>query len=40
MQLVVRATEKDVKSYFQQIGPVIDVQMIKDKSSGRCKGFG
>jgi len=39
-QLVVRAGERDVREYFEQVGPVSDVQLIRDKSSGKSKGFG
>lgn len=37
--LVVRATEQDVKAFFEAVGKVKDVQLIKDKS-GKSKGFG
>lgn len=39
-QLVVRAGERDIRKYFEQVGPVSEVQLIKDKSSGRSKGIG
>jgi RNA-binding protein 39 len=37
--LVVRATEQNIKSFFEAVGRVKDVQLIKDKS-GKSKGFG
>lgn len=39
-QLVVRAGERDVRAFFNQIGPVADVRLIKDKQSNRSKGLG
>ena len=39
-QLVVRASERDVREYFEQVGPVSDVRLIRDRASGRSKGFG
>jgi len=39
-QLVVRAKEKHIKKFFEMAGPVVDVKLIKDKHSGRSKGFG
>ena len=37
--LVVRATEQDIKNFFEAVGRVKDVQLIKDKA-GKSKGFG
>jgi RNA-binding protein 23/39 len=37
--LVVRATEQDVRDYFEAVGKVNDVQLIKDRA-GKSKGFG
>jgi RNA-binding protein 39 len=39
-QLVVRASESDVKKFFEAVGPVNDVKLIKDKLTGKSKGFG
>jgi RNA-binding protein 23/39 len=39
-QLVVRATEEQVKEFFEQIGQVEDVKLIRDKFSNKSKGFG
>ena len=38
-QLVVRAEERDVREYFEQVGTVSDVRLIRDRSTGRSKGF-
>lgn len=38
-QLVVRATDSDVRRFFEAVGGVKDVQLIKDKA-GKSKGFG
>lgn len=38
-QLQVRAGERDVRAYFEQVGGVEDVSLIKDRS-GKSKGFG
>lgn len=37
--LVVRASDDDVRGYFEAVGKVKDVQLIKDKA-GKSKGFG
>ena len=39
-QLVVRASDRDVREFMEQIGPVVDVQLIRDRSTLRSKGFG
>jgi len=31
--------EPDVESYFKKVGKVIDVAVMRDKSSGRSRGF-
>eukprot|EP00924_Labyrinthula_sp_SR-Ha-C_P005987 maker-scaffold_14-snap-gene-11.53-mRNA-1 protein AED:0.00 eAED:0.00 QI:311/1/1/1/1/1/2/39/562 len=38
--LQVRVTEKDLKKYFKRFCKVKDVILIKDKYSGKSKGFG
>jgi len=40
-QLQVRVTEKDIKRFFKKVGSVKvkDIQLIKDKFTGRSKGF-
>jgi len=34
------ATEDDLKSHFSQAGNVTSVALIKDRATGRAKGFG
>ncbi|MHB8778991.1 MAG: RNA recognition motif domain-containing protein [Anaerolineales bacterium] len=34
------ATEDDLKEHFSQAGNVTSVALIKDRASGRAKGFG
>jgi cold-inducible RNA-binding protein len=34
------ATEDDVKNHFSQAGTVTSVALIKDRATGRAKGFG
>lgn len=34
------ATEDDLKNYFSQAGTVTSVALIKDRATGRAKGFG
>lgn len=34
------ATEDDVRNYFAQYGTVSEVIVIKDRDTGRSKGFG
>jgi len=31
--------EPDVENYFKKVGKVIDVAVMRDKSSGRSRGF-
>lgn len=33
-------TDDQLKDYFSQVGQVIDAVVIKDRDSGRSKGFG
>ncbi|MBS0358326.1 MAG: RNA-binding protein [Proteobacteria bacterium] len=35
-----RVTEEDVQSAFSQFGPIESVMLIKDRETGRLKGFG
>ncbi|KAL4527618.1 hypothetical protein Ndes2526B_g08705 [Nannochloris sp. 'desiccata'] len=37
--LNLRAEEHDVFQFFKQAGPVADIKIIKDRKSGRSKGF-
>ncbi len=37
-QLSVRLRSKELKSFFEQVGTVIDASIVKDKSTGRSKG--
>ena len=39
-QLVGKLDERDVRDYFAQVGGVVDVQLIRDRVSGKSKGFG
>lgn len=39
-QLVVRASDRDIRAFFEQIGPVADVRLIRDKQTGKSKGLG
>jgi RNA recognition motif-containing protein len=34
------ATEDDLKTHFSQAGTVTSVALIKDRATGRAKGFG
>ena len=34
-----QATEQDVKNHFSKSGEVLSVDIIKDRDSGRSKGF-
>jgi RNA recognition motif-containing protein len=34
------ATEDDIKNHFSQAGVVASVALIKDRATGRAKGFG
>jgi len=38
-QLVMKATERQIRSFFEKIGKVKDVIMIRDKYTNRHKGF-
>jgi len=38
-QLVMKAKERDLKKFFEQLGPVNGVIMIRDKYTNRHKGF-
>lgn len=38
--LVSRAREKDVRDFFEALGPVNDVQLIRDRASKRSCGMG
>lgn len=31
--------ERDIEDYFKKVGNVIDVAVMRDKSSGRSRGF-
>ncbi|MBS0358327.1 MAG: RNA-binding protein [Proteobacteria bacterium] len=35
-----RITEQDVEAAFNQYGPIENVMLIKDRATGRLKGFG
>ena len=37
-QLAARLRTKDLKAFFEQVGPVVDAQIVKDRVSGRSKG--
>jgi RNA-binding protein 39 len=39
-QLVVKATEADIRAYFERIGGVAGVVLIRDKPTGKSKGCG
>ena len=38
-QLVMKATEKQIRKFFEKIGKVKDVIMIRDKYTNRHKGY-
>ena len=38
-QLVIKADERDVRKFFEKVGPVKQVIMIRDKYTNRHKGF-
>ena len=38
-QLVIKANERNIKEFFEKIGKVNDVIMIRDKYTNRHKGF-
>jgi len=37
-QLAVRLRTKELQSFFEQVGPVVEAQIVKDRVSGRSKG--
>ena len=37
-QLAARLRTRDLKNFFEQVGPVVDAQIVKDRVSGRSKG--
>ncbi|KAK3704981.1 Phosphatidylinositol-3-phosphatase SAC1 [Vermiconidia calcicola] len=39
-QLAARLRTKELKSFFEQVGPVVDAQIVKDRISQRSKGVG
>ena len=39
-QLVAKVNEKQLEEFFETLGPVNDVIMLRDKGTGRHKGFG
>ena len=39
-QLLVRATERDARDFFAQAGRVATVALVRDRVSGKSKGFG
>lgn len=38
-QLAARLRTKDLKAFFEQVGPVVDAQIVKDRISQRSKGY-
>ncbi len=38
--LAYKANEEDVQTFFEEVGNVNSVRLVKDKRSGRRKGFG
>jgi RNA-binding protein 39 len=40
LNLALRATERQVREFFEQAGAVRDVRLITDRQTGRNKGFG
>lgn len=38
--LAFATTDDGLKEFFEQIGPVASARVIKDRESGRSKGFG
>ena len=38
-QLAARLRTKELKGFFEQVGPVVDAQIVKDRVSGRSKGY-
>ncbi|KXT06689.1 hypothetical protein AC578_8555 [Pseudocercospora eumusae] len=39
-QLAARLRSRELKEFFQQVGDVVDAQIVKDRVSGRSKGVG
>jgi len=39
-QLAARLRTRDLKDFFEQVGEVVDAQIVKDRVSGRSKGVG
>ena len=39
-QLAARLRTKELQSFFEQVGPVVEAQIVKDRVSGRSKGVG
>jgi len=39
-QLAARLRSRELKEFFEQAGPVVDAQIVKDRVSGRSKGVG
>ncbi|KAK5116514.1 hypothetical protein LTR62_008063 [Meristemomyces frigidus] len=39
-QLAARLRTRDLQSFFEQVGPVVEAQIVKDRVSGRSKGVG
>jgi RNA-binding protein 39 len=37
-QLAARLRSRELKDFFEQVGPVVDAQIVKDRVSGRSKG--
>ncbi|KAK5693849.1 Phosphatidylinositol-3-phosphatase SAC1 [Elasticomyces elasticus] len=39
-QLAARLRTKELQGFFEQVGPVVEAQIVKDRVSGRSKGVG
>ncbi|TKA73572.1 hypothetical protein B0A55_07912 [Friedmanniomyces simplex] len=39
-QLAIRLRTKYLKQFFEQVGPIVEAQIVKDRVSGRSKGVG
>ncbi|KAK0285130.1 Phosphatidylinositol-3-phosphatase SAC1 [Friedmanniomyces endolithicus] len=39
-QLAARLRTKELQAFFEQVGPVVEAQIVKDRVSGRSKGVG
>ena len=35
-----KASDKEIREFFQQAGKITDIRMITDKYSGKSKGYG